>query len=129
MNKRYWMILFFLATASSGVGRTDWPAESDTLAHQLLNEVQVAKVDILLSFDTKEMERQLWDRYANKEPAKKYGGIEIPGSVQVWLIPCVWESGYVGGPDGKPLPMRLGHIRVWAYYADTAEKAGFMTCK
>lgn len=186
MNIRYWLILFFLATASSGAHGADWPAASDTLAHQLLAEIQVTKVDILLSFDIKEMEGQLWGRFANQEPAKRYGGIEVPGSVQVWpifkkrilevakinnydhqmlgrildeieraeklpgqyrrdlpfgaylarqgrrpvwLIPCVWERGITYGPDKKPKPLRLGHIRVWAYFADTAEKAGYMTCK
>ena len=51
------------------------------------------------------------------------------GSKQVWIIPCVWEVGVSYDSEHRARPVRLGHIRVWAYDAETAEKVGFVTCK
>ncbi len=48
---------------------------------------------------------------------------------KVWAIPCLWESGRSYGDEGKPRPVRAGHIQIWAFLIENGRQIGYVSCK
>lgn len=51
------------------------------------------------------------------------------GDELVWMVTCVWSLGVSYDSDHRPLPQRLGHIKIWAFSADGLEEVGVVNCK
>ncbi len=107
-------------------GTSVWPVFRD----RLIAAVRAKKVD------SESLERAL-SKIEQQEPGLTTKGQLFPfgafvarrGKEKVWVIPCQWESGYRPPVDGRPIPMKAGHIRVWAFSIESGRQVGFTTCK
>jgi len=180
------LLIVGLLLLTAAPASAEWPGPADTLALALLDSLQTGPVGLRLETDPEAAGRQLWNAYANRDLAKRYTQIEVPGGKsvwpvfkarlvaaadarglesgsleralgaiekqeahlttkgqlfpigafvarqdggKVWVIPCLWESGYVLDGDGSPRPVRARHIRIWAFSREDGRQVGYITCK
>ena len=46
-----------------------------------------------------------------------------------WVILCRWESGYRPPEHGVTYSTKVGHIRAWAFLAQSSQQVGYTTCR